>query len=76
MTRKLLRKTLASINVTYSEAENGRVAVDRIARGETFAVILMDKEMVRREGLRVMCLENVGGGHEEVDEVRVSRYVR
>ncbi len=45
-TRVLMEKTLKSLGFSYRSVENGKIAVDKIAAGERYLLILMDKEMV------------------------------
>ena len=46
LTRRLVGRTLDSIGATYNQCENGKQAVDQVALGNSYCVILMDKEMV------------------------------
>jgi CheY-like chemotaxis protein len=45
-TRMLLAKTLKGMGVSTREAENGKVALAKLAAGDIYSMILMDKEMV------------------------------
>lgn len=48
--RIILRKVLQNLNLSCEEAENGQVAVDLLKQGQTFDLILMDKEMPVMDG--------------------------
>jgi CheY-like chemotaxis protein len=49
----ILRRVLQNLNLQCDEAENGQVAVDLHAQGNSYDLILMDKEMPVMDGHEV-----------------------
>ncbi len=49
----ILRRVLQNLNLQCDEAENGQVAVDLHAQGNSYDLVLMDKEMPVMDGHEV-----------------------
>ncbi len=49
----ILRRVLQNLNLQCDEAENGQVAVDLHAQGNSYDLVLMDKEMPVMDGHQV-----------------------